>query len=525
MRFRLLSLLLAGVAMQTTAAWAAAPEVAIDSGIVSGTTTDIVDSFKGIPFAAPPIGDLRWRAPQPAQPWTGVRAATEYGHDCQQTPFGGDAAPLGTAPAEDCLVLNVWRPTGTKADAKLPVMVWIYGGGFINGGSSPAVYDGSAFARKGVIMVSFNYRLGRFGFFGFPALTEENKDGGLLGNYGYMDQLAALRWVQRNVAAFGGDPANVTVFGESAGGGSVNVLLSSPMAKGLFAKAIIQSGGGRDNLMGNRRISEDVPGLISAEKTGVAFAKAQGIEGTGAEALAKLRALPAETFSAGFTMMTRAQAGDTYSGPVVDGKIVVESPGDAYRAGRGAPVPVISGANSADLGFSFAKTVDEAFAAFGNDAAAARKAYDPDGRGDLKAINARIGADRLMIEPARFVAATLAGKGQPTYEFRFSYVADSKKAEWPGALHATEIPYAMDTAAIKYGAALTPNDARVAATMNAYWVNFAKTGSPNGPGLPDWPVYDPAKDVLMDFTATGQAEAKPDPWKDRLDATARTYGK
>jgi para-nitrobenzyl esterase len=209
-------------------------QVTIDTGQLKGAVADGVVSFKGVPFAAPPVGDLRWRAPQPVKAWTGVRQATEFGADCMQKPFPGDAAPLGVTPAEDCLYVNLWLPQSGAA-GKLPVMVWIYGGGFVNGGSSPAVYDGSPFAKRGVVFVSFNYRLGRFGFFAHPALTKENPQGPL-GNYGYMDQIAALKWVQRNVAAFGGDPGNVTIFGESAGGGSVLALMTSPLAKGLFHK-------------------------------------------------------------------------------------------------------------------------------------------------------------------------------------------------------------------------------------------------------------------------------------------------
>lgn len=203
------------------------PIVATDAGPVRGTTEKGVEAFKGIPFAAPPVGPLRWRAPQPSARWTGVRDASAYGHDCMQKPFPSDAAPLGTTPSEDCLVANVWRPAGAR---KLPVLVWIYGGGFVNGGSSPPTYSGEAMAAKGMVFVSFNYRLGRFGTFAHPALTTANADDGLLANYGYMDQLAALRWVHRNIAAFGGDPAKVTIVGESAGGFSVHALLTSPMA-------------------------------------------------------------------------------------------------------------------------------------------------------------------------------------------------------------------------------------------------------------------------------------------------------
>ena len=242
-RIAVLGAVLAAVAAAQPASAAPRTEVRTTSGVVAGAVANGVVSWKGIPYAAPPVGDLRWRAPQPVAPWTGVRAATEYAHDCMQLPFPSDAAPLGTPPAEDCLYVNVWAPE-KPASAKLPVMFWIHGGGFVNGGSSPSVYDGSAFARRGVVFVSLNHRLGRFGFFAHPALTKESPNDPL-GNYGYLDQIAALRWVRDNIAAFGGDPGNVTIFGESAGGGSVNTLLVSPLARGLFHKAIVQSGGGR----------------------------------------------------------------------------------------------------------------------------------------------------------------------------------------------------------------------------------------------------------------------------------------
>src|SRR6478736_9648728 len=253
-------------------------QVKVEGGAVKGAVADGVLSFKGIPFAAPPVGDLRWRPPQPVVPWTGVKEVTAYGHDCAQKPVAIDAAPLGTEPSEDCLVLNVWRPA-EKTSAALPVMVWIYGGGFVNGGSSPAVYDGSQFAKHGIVFVSFNYRLGRFGFFAHPALSAEGK-GGPLGNYGFMDAIAAMKWVKNNVAAFGGDPANVTAFGESAGGMVMHMLLTSPAARGLVHKAIIESGGGRNGIFPARKVQEDTPnGPTSAESVGIAFAKSVGIEG------------------------------------------------------------------------------------------------------------------------------------------------------------------------------------------------------------------------------------------------------
>ncbi|MHB8287425.1 MAG: carboxylesterase/lipase family protein, partial [Caulobacteraceae bacterium] len=429
-----------GLACISSVAMAQPAPVRTQSGLVAGVVADGVLSFKGLPFAAPPVGDLRWRPPAPAPRWTAVRVADHYGHDCMQKPFGGDAAPLGTSPAEDCLVLNVWKPA--EAKPKLPVMVWIYGGGFVNGGSSPAVYSGAQFAKQGVVFVSFNYRIGRLGFFAFPALTKEQAPGPVA-NYGYMDQIAALKWVKANIAAFGGDPDNVTVFGESAGGGSVHMLLTSPMGRGLFNKAIIESGGGRDNLMGPRLVSQDLPNAPSGEAIGVNFARSVGIEGTWTEALARLRALPAarvadQDMMSGFT----AKGPPTSTGPMLDGQIVVESPQQAYLAGREAKVPVMIGANRADIGFSTAKTMDEVMDRFGADRSKALAAYDPAGTGDVKAVGGAVAMDQMMIEPARFVAATLADQGLPTYAYRFSYVATSMQGEWKtGAPHATEIPF------------------------------------------------------------------------------------
>jgi len=488
-------------------------EVKVDSGRLKGVTQNGVLSYKGVPFAAPPVGDLRWRPPQHVKPWTDVRAAVEYGPDCMQQPFPGDAAPLGVPPAEDCLYLNVWEPAGSTG-RRLPVMVWIYGGGFVNGGSSPAVYDGSQFAKRGIVFVSFNYRVGRFGFFAFPSLTKEYPDEPK-GNYGYMDQIAALHWVHRNIAAFGGDAGNVTIFGESAGGGSVHTLMTSPSSKGLFQKAIIESGGGRTLLMGQRYLDRSAPGgPPSAESVGVAFAKSKGIEGRDAEALGALRKLSAVDITSGLNMGT--MGGAAYAGPMVDGKIVIESPAEAYAAGRGAKIPLIIGANSADIGFARARTLDELFASFGTDKDKAVAAYNPDGTAQVFQVAQMFGADQMMVEPARFTAKTIAAAGQPAFEYRFSYVAESLRSRQKGAPHATEIPFVFDTVATRYGKDLTDADRATAQAANAYWANFAKTGNPNGAGLPDWPRYSPKADILMDFTATGSV-AKPDPWKQRLD--------
>ena len=499
---------------------AASDEAKIPAGRLKGMAREGVVAFKGIPFAAPPVGDLRWRRPQPVKPWTGVRQATEYGHDCMQKPFPGDAAPLGVEPGEDCLYVNVWV-SENFAGKKLPVMVWIYGGGFVNGGSSPAVYDGSQFAKRGVALVSFNYRVGRFGFFAHPALSKEDP-AGPLGNYGYMDQIAALQWVKQNIAAFGGDAGNVTLFGESAGGGSVLTMMTSPMAKGLIHKAIVESGGGRTLLMGERHLNRTVAGgPASAESVGLAFAKSVGIEGEDTAALAALRKLPADAVTAGLNMASMGTP--TYGGPMIDGKVVVESPAAAYAAGRGAKIPLMIGANSADIGFPRGRTMDDILAPFGADREKARAAYDPTGSGAAMQAGVAIAADQMMVEPARYTVRALAATGQPAYEYRFSYVAESMRKEWKGAPHATEIPFVFDTVAARYGKDLTDADRATAQAANAFWVNFAKTGNPNGQGLPKWPVYSPKTDVLLDFTATGPM-AKPDPWKDRLDLVEKLTG-
>lgn len=487
----------------------------IDTGVVQGAPEQGITAFKGIPFAAPPVGNLRWRPPQPVAKWKGVRPATQYGSDCAQLPFPSDAAPLGTGTSEDCLYMNVWTPAH-KSGEKLPVLVWIYGGGFVNGGSSPLVYAGNHFAEGGVVFVSFNYRVGRFGFFAFPALSKEGADGPL-GNYAYMDQIAALHWVQRNIHAFGGDPGNVAIFGESAGGGSVLTLLTSPLTKGLFERAIVESGGGRESLLGSRYLDKPSPaGLASLEDVGVAFAKSVGIDGTDDAALTTLRALPTEKVVAGLNMASMGQQSKTYGGPIIDGKIVVETPQAALLSGHYWRMPVMIGANSADIGFPHWKTLDETWAAFGSDASEAAGIYDPNKTGNTMMVGWKIGADMMMIEPARFVAKTISAAGQPAYEYRFSYVAESIRSKTPGAFHATEIPFVFDTVAAKYGADLTPADEAAAKQANAYWINFAKTGDPNGGALPHWPAYSAASDELLNFTEKGPV-AQPDPWKVRLD--------
>jgi len=513
-RIAALGAVLVAVAEARPAPAAPRTEVRTKSGVVAGAVANGVVSWKGIPYAAPPVGELRWRAPRPVASWTGVRAATEYAHDCMQLPFPSDAAPLGTPPAEDCLYVNVWAPE-KPASSKMPVLFWIHGGGFVNGGSSPSVYDGSAFARRGVVLVSLNHRLGRFGFFAHPSLKRESPNEPL-GNYGYLDQIAALRWVRENVAAFGGDPGNVTIFGESAGGGSVNTLVVSPLARGLFHKAIVESGGGRaGGLMAPRTMSE-------AEAAGVAFAKLAGVTGDDATALAALRKLPPADLVRGLNLMTMGQQRDTYAGPMVDGRIVSEEPETAFRAGRQAKVPYLIGANDREFGMMPLPpaAVDGMLARFGAGKDEVVAAYDPDKTGDLAEVGVGVMSDGAMVEPARLLARLASAAGQPTYAYRFSYVASSIRKETKGALHATEIPFVFETVRAKYGAATTAEDDAMAAAANAYWVAFARTGVPNGEGRPAWPAYSAKDDAILDFAISGPV-ARADPRKARLDVIER----
>jgi para-nitrobenzyl esterase len=507
-------------------AFAGPPILTIDAGKLSGVTQNGVDFYKGIPFAAAPVGDLRWRPPQPPKAWTGVRSASALGHDCMQLPAPSEAAPIGTTtPSEDCLYLNVWTPSNARAK-RLPVMVWIYGGGLLNGGASPAVYDGTAFAREGVIIVTFNYRLGRFGFFAHPALTAEQSDAEL-GNYAYMDQIAALQWVRRNIAAFGGDPSRVTLFGESAGGGSVLTMMTSPKSRGLFAQAIIQSGGGRDSAFPRVLLAKDSkPGAPpSGETVGLDFAKSKNISGSDASALAALRALPPEALVDDLNIITRRtnhSTASTYSGPMVDGKLIVETAQAAYEAGRQMKIPLIIGANNNDLAYPQGNTVPELLAVFGSQSDKAKRLYDPENANNVHDVGIRVASDRAEAEPARHVARVLTKQGQPVFLFRFSYVADSMRAEWPGATHASEVPFVFDTVHARYGAALTPPDEQMAQTILARWIAFAKTGRPEVANEPVWETFDLHKELIFNFTEHGLI-AEPDPLEPRLDLTEGTY--
>jgi len=507
-----------------------APAVKIESGELQGAAADGVVAFKGIPFAAPPVGELRWRPPQPVSRWTGVRQATEFGADCMQGRFGPPptavpGAPAPRVPSEDCLYLNVWRPEDSAA-RNLPVMVWIYGGGFTGGSSASPNTSGAGFAKQGVVLVAMNYRVGRFGFFAFPALRDEHPDE-TKGNYAYMDQIAALQWVKRNIAAFGGNPNNVTIFGFSAGGVSVHSMLASPMARGLFQKAIVESGGSRDSVLTARPMRADGadPNYpVSAETIGITFAKAMGIEGTDHSALAKLRALSADEVQRGAPPQPGANAPSYETTPVLDGKLITETAETAYKAGRQPRVPLLLGSNMGDTAGNRvrARSKDELFARYGQWSAEAKAAYDPDGTTDLATLVQRANDDFGQAEPARFAADAFAAKGSPVYLYRFSYVQTSMREQMrTGTPHGGEIAYVFGTLAGGRGGPPTPEDLAVSRMAQGYWVNFAKTGDPNGPGLPTWPRHAAGDGQIFEFRPDGTASGGPDSRKARLDVTRK----
>ena len=511
------------VALALLASAVSAQSVQTKNGVVKGATADGVAAFKGIPYAAPPISGDRWRPTKPAASWKGERDAGVFGADCPQAGWPRGSAPVSPTSNEDCLFINVWRPAAARLDAKLPVMVWIHGGGFVGGSGSRPETEGTQFAKRDIVLVTFNYRLGRLGFFAFPALTKEHPNE-VKANYGYLDQVAALAWVRDNIAAFGGDPGNVTIFGESAGGVSVHTLLTSPLSRGLFHKAIIESGGGRDGVLTGRSMQKDLPNELSAESIGVNFAKRHDIQGTDAAALGKLRALSIAEIVDGGQETAGPNGPQTYGGPIMDGRLMVETPQRAYEAKRQMRVPLLIGANSADfVGFISADTKEGLFTQFGDAKAAAIAAYDPDGKTELSKLLVMAGTDRVQTEPARFTASSFVANGAPAFIYRFSYVPKSVEDRWQnGVPHGAEIPFVFDTLADRNGLTWSEQDRKVARMLNGYWANFARAGDPNSSGLPEWPKHDPAKNEILEFDAqSGEARAIADPWKPRLDATER----
>ncbi len=488
-----------------------APRVKTHSGAVEGKDDGKVKTFLGIPYAAPPVGDLRWKAPQPAAKWSGVKKATEFGFHCMQGKVFGDMVFHDPGGNEDCLTLNVWVPD-KHVESKLPVMVWIYGGGFVAGTTSEARQDGYNLAQRGVIVVSMNYRLGVFGFLVHPELAKESGHNSA-GNYGLLDQLAALKWVRENIAAFGGDPDNVTIFGESAGSFSVSAQMASPLAKGLFQKAIGESGAAfsRSGLSFeamSARAEKDVK--LVTEKLGVST-------------LADLRAVPADKLVE--TFGKPGQEAFAF-GPDVDGYFLPESVPAIFAAGKQNDVAMIAGWNhdegSFEIAFNPQKPTAESFKAqaqkdFGDKTDEFLKLYPSDTPEHLTRSSLDYAGDRFIALStwAWIEAQTKTGK-QPVYRYRFDMAPFNKNPNAPrlGAYHSAEIEYVFGQLDSKTDVTWRESDRKVSEMMQKYWSNFAKSGNPNGAGLPNWPPYN-AADGWPVMILNAEPAAQKDDLRDR----------
>lgn len=471
---------LAGCAQLTGSA--SGPVVTIDTGQLRGTRVDGVTAFRGIPYAAAPVGERRWRPPEPATAWTGIRPATDYGPTCAQPRV---AAPAGIGRFdEDCLTLNVSTPD-TRPARLMPVMVWIHGGGFSQGSGNVPQLNGTAIPRQGVVVVTINYRLAMFGFLAHPALA---RPGDPVGNYGLLDAVAALRWVQRNIDAFGGDPRRVTLFGESAGADAVNYLMVMPAARGLFQQAISQSSS--VGLAPAPRLARSAGFNPPAEKIADAFILKLGL--AAADPAATLRALPTERLLAAMGERDRFT-------PVIDGETLPDQVGLLFAAGAQHKVPYLTGGNSweASLGRMIGGGFSPAFAARLVPAADKARLY-PGLAGDQ--LNDEVFGDLIILSHSRYLAGRMRAAGMPVYSWYFSYVAADRRLRQPGAAHADDIAFVMGTLDEEPDLArVTARDRHVSRLMTRYWTQFAKTGNPNVPGLPEWPPFEPGADRVLEI--------------------------
>jgi para-nitrobenzyl esterase len=467
---------------------AAGPQVSLDAGVVEGKRDGVVTRFLGIPYAAPPIGAARWKPPAPAAQWSGVRRAVRFGARCMQGRVYDDMVFRDPGPSEDCLTLNVWTPAvlGREPNAKLPVMVWIYGGGFRAGGTSEARQDGTNLAKLGVVVVSMNYRLGIFGFFTHAELAAESEKK-TAGNYGLLDQVAALEWVQRNIGAFGGDANNVTIFGESAGSFSVSALMASPMAKGLFHKVIGESGAAFEN--------RDMPFKMLAEREqeDAAFVRNE----LKAKSLEELRSTPATKLVKASMRKTVDKKGYKFR-PCVDGYLLPESAPAIFAAGKQNDVPLLAGWNrdegDAELdgnkNFGAAAYKASATRQFGTRAGEFLKLYpvgtDAEARRSQQDFK---GDDLIAWSTWKWIEAQKATGKKTVYRYRFDLsLPSAEKSEGSGAYHSGEIEYVFGELESKK-LPWREEDRKLSTLMQSYWTNFARTGDPNREGLPKWPEY------------------------------------
>ncbi|QKJ28289.1 carboxylesterase family protein [Mucilaginibacter mali] len=472
-----------------TYAQEAAPQIKTANGTLQGVAeASGIHSFKGIPFAQPPVGDLRWREPQAPKNWEGVRKADHFGPQAMQRYIYNDMMFRSDGKSEDCLYLNVWTPA-KSAKEKLPVLVYFYGGGFQAGDGSEYRYDGEALARKGIITLTVNYRLGIFGFMAHPELTKESPNHAS-GNYGLMDQHAALVWVQKNIAAFGGDPKKVTIGGESAGSMSVCGQVASPLSKGLFIGAIGESG----SLLGNL---SPMP-LATAEQNGVKFGST-----VGANSLADLRKIPADK-------LLELSANSRF-GTDIDGYFLPEAPANIFAAGKQMHVNLLAGWNSAEGGDAAVlgkaePTIANFTAAvqkmYGNQSVEILKVYVPATDADVRQVATELASDRFIaFSTWKFIDMQSKTGGKPVYRYYYTRkrptTVDGKVNTGIGAVHSAEIEYALGNLSTNKVYAWTADDHQISETMQSYFVNFVKTGNPNGKGLTPWQTFNPGSPNLM----------------------------
>lgn len=489
------------------------------SGVVEGKNDGAVHAFLGIPYAQPPVGDLRWKQPLPTANWKGVRKATEFGAHCMQGNVFGDMTFRDAGGSEDCLTLNVWVPA-KPSSAKLPVMVWIYGGGFVAGTTSEGRQDGTYLAQQGVIVVSMNYRLGVFGFLVHPELAKESgRDAA--GNYGLLDQLLALHWVHDNIASFGGDPGNVTIFGESAGSFSVCAQMASPLAKGLFQKAIGESGAA----FSRSGLSFD-PMSVRAEKDAKLISEKLRVH-----TLAELRALPAQKILDAFIP---PQSRGFDFGPDIDGYFLPEPVPAIFAAGKQNDVPLLAGWNHDEGSFEIAsqKPTAESMKAtaekdFGDKAAEFLRLYPADTEEHmLRSAEDYAGDKFIALSTWDWLESQSKTGKQPIYRYRFDMAPPSSDPKAPNtnAYHSAEIEYVFGQLDSKAGVPWRPEDRQLSEQMRKYWTNFAKSGDPNGPGLPKWPTYT-AADGWSFMVLDTRPSAQKDDLRDRYLFLARAWTK
>ncbi|HUE87023.1 MAG TPA: carboxylesterase family protein [Vicinamibacterales bacterium] len=475
---------------------AATEVVAVTGGEIAGVRDRGVRVFKGVPYAAAPAGALRWKPPQPVQPWAGIRDASRYGSECPQTQYQAGSVyirPLQPQ-SEDCLFLNVWTTAG-DGDRR-PVFVWIHGGALTKGSSISDTRDGVPLAREGIVLVSINYRLGPLGYLAHPELSAESPQKSS-GNYGVLDQIAALQWVQHNIAAFGGDPTRVTIGGESAGSWSVNTLVASPLAKGLFVRAIGQSGG---RFSRTPHLTEDRGSQQSAERAGLAYATALG-----AASLAALRALPADRL---VRQAVRTQEN-------VDGWVLPDEIRTIFADKKHNNVPVIVGSTADEMTSlggagnaprTLAELRKRLSQQYGKSAAEFEAVYGVTSDADIVPALMAVGRDTTFSSHMRTWARMTTAAGADAFLYYFTHTPPHPRAAELKAFHASEIPYVFNVVPSsdprEAGYAYTDVDRGLADAMSAYWVNFITTGNPNGNGLPEWPAYSLATEPYLEFGAT-----------------------